>query len=495
MKLLTQYFTVSIQWLSLFMLLTSQAFAQSHLTEAIDSALSRSCLDRNQTAVSIVALPSDKVVYERNPQTSLLPASVMKVVTTAAALHYLDPEFRFTTDVLYSGERVGDTIRGDLIIRGGGDPKLSPAHLWHIAMILKQRGINTINGRLVADVHFFDSLDRAPSWEPDEGVQRAYNAKLGALSVNYNVVSIHVGPGSHVGAPLSVWLEPNPMYLSVRNSGRTVNHGRSSYSTTQHAEGDNQVLIQVNGTFPIDAAERIVYRSIDNPTRYATETFRAYLQQVGIQITGESTVGLTPLNATLLYTHESSPLSLILKELNTYSNNFIAEQLVKTIAAKRGGMHGSHAEGLKLIKNFLRSSGVDMQGVNLVDGSGLSRQNQLTTRAMTDLLTKMYHRFDIGPDFMSVLRVMGAEGAPSSRFKNSPAGGHIRAKTGTLAGVSTLVGYVATPDNQVFAYALFLNRNRCGHSGADAVENSIVNAIYELGNGVSTQLSRVTFQQ
>jgi len=335
MKILLSYFLRGLS-IGLLLFLTRYAYAQAHLTEAVDSALSQSCLDRNQTAVSIVALPSGQVVYERNPQTALLPASVMKIVTTAAALHYLGPEFRFETDVLHSGERVNDTIKGDLIIRGRGDPKLSPAHLWQMAMSLKQQGINTINGRLVADVHFFDSLDRAPSWSPDEDAQRAYNAKLGALAVNYNVVAVNIGPGSHVGAPLSVWLEPNPLYLSVHNTGRTIGQGRSSYAARRHEEPNDQVIIQVNGTFPIDAAARVVYLSINDPTRYATETFRSYLQQVGIQIVGESAVGLTPLNARLLYHHESPPLPLILKELNTYSNNFIAEQLVKTIAAKHG---------------------------------------------------------------------------------------------------------------------------------------------------------------
>lgn len=509
------YLSMRNLWISLFMVVTVQGYAQTSLNEAIESALTKSCLDRSQTAVSVVAVPTGHVVYTQNAQTPLLPASIMKLVTTAAALHYLGPEFRFETDLLYSGERSGGILHGDLILRGGGDPKLSPADLWRMAMIVKNQGINQVEGRLIADVRFFDSLDRSPDWEPDEDEQRAYNAKIGALSVNYNVVAIHIGPGVRVGDPIAVWLEPDPgaNYLPFEVSGKTRGQGRSSYSA-QRIEGqaDGREFIQVSGSLPVNTFERIVYITVGDPTRYALETFRMYLQQLGVQVQGSSESGSTPPQARQLYHHESPPLTLILKELNTYSNNFIAEQLVKTISAEhpdttnntnpthsgtRGG--GSHAEGLQLIRAFLSSNRVNLQGVNISDGSGLSRKNQFTAQAMTDLLVNMYQRFDIGPDFVSALRVMGAEGAPSKRFKNSPVAGLVRAKTGTLAGLSTLAGYVATPDNQMFAYALFLNNNRCGGGGADAVENTIVTAIHQFGSNVTPenrpQLSRATPQQ
>lgn len=474
-------------WFGVLLLVTATiSHAQSSnpsLSAAIDEALTARCLDSDQTAVSVVALPSGQVLYTHNADTPLLPASALKLVTTAAALHYLGPEYRFSTDVLYSGQRSGDKLQGDVILRGGGDPKLTPADLWHIATRVKNSGISEINGRLIADARFFDEVDHAPGWADEEGSQRAYNAKVGALSLNYNIVTVHVRPGLNVGDPLLVALEPSPAYITVTNNGKTIGKGKSFLSASRSDQTtDGTMNVLVNGKLHVDAGDREIYRNVDNPTRYTIEAFRTILQQVGVKVPDTTEIGATPAGATLIYRHESVPLSLILKELNLYSNNFIAEQVLKTIAAKMTGLPGSHAGGSQLVGNFLNAIGIDTRGLNITDGSGLSKENRITTQMLTSLLAIMHKRFDIGPDFAAVLRIMGAEGAHSRRLSNSPAMGRIRAKTGTLSGVSTLAGYVATADDRVFAFAFFLNNNRCGHSGADAVEDRIVNAIYQLGN-------------
>lgn len=479
---------LSIGWLLLF---TIPAFSQTNLSQAIDQALSKRCLDSSQTGVSVLSLPSGNVLHAYNVDTPLLPASVMKLVTTAAALHYLGPEYRFQTRVLHTGQRVGNVIQGDLVLVGGGDPKISPQMLWHIADQLKKSGVDEVSGNLIADVHFFDSYDHSPDWEDDGGSQRAYNAKIGALSINYNIVAVHIRPGNQTGTPLNVWLEPAATYMTINNQGKTLQRSRNTVSA-RRSEGlemqavaaalPDTVQIDVHGSLRTDASERVIYLNVDNPSRFTIETFRAYLQQVGIRVAGMTEIRSVPLNGTLIYRHESPPLSWILKELNTYSNNFMAEQVLKTISAHISKIPGSNMQSAELVKQFFASNGVSLRDIYLADGSGLSRNNRLTVRTVTDLLKTMYQRFDIGPDFMSALRVMGAEGAPSKRFANSPAKARVRAKTGTLSGVSTLAGYVASANDRVYAYALFLNNNRCGHGGADAVENAIVNAIYDFGD-------------
>ncbi len=449
----------------------------------IDNALKTRCLSPTKTAVSIVELPTGNTVYARNVHESLLPASIMKIVTTAAALHYLGPEYRFTTRFLTNGSRVGNQIQGDLIIKGGGDPSLLPEHLWLIANRLKASGIQEITGNLLVDAHFFDQHDRAPSWT-QEMTQYSYDAKLAAFSLNFNTLSVRVLPGTQVGSELTVWLEPAPGYMKLSNYGKTIAQGRNTVSISRKETewGDSEVV--VNGRLPLGSAEKVVNLTIENPLRYAGEAFRAFLAQAGIGVRGTTQIVNTDAFGTELYLHSSVPISLILKNLNTYSNNFTAEQIVKTIAAERYGTPGSHAEGLRLVTDFLRIIGVDTQNLVLADGSGLSRKNRFTAKAMTDLLAAMYPRFDTGPDFLASLRVMGAYGVLSNRLAQSPAQGQIRAKTGTLNGVSTLAGYVASPGNKVFAYALFLNDNRCGYYGADKVEDRIVNAIHTYGNNM-----------
>ncbi|MDY6992899.1 MAG: D-alanyl-D-alanine carboxypeptidase/D-alanyl-D-alanine-endopeptidase, partial [Pseudomonadota bacterium] len=462
------------------MLLTISSYAQENplLIEEINNALKKRCLDDEQTAISIVAIPSGERIYSQNIYKPLLPASVMKIVTTAAALHYLGPEYRFKTKFLYTGERQGDSIQGDFIIQGGGDPKLSTEQLWSIAARVKASGIKEITGNLIIDTHFFDQNERAPSWD-FKPTQRPYDARLGALSVNYNTVAVHIQPGSYAGEELNAWLDPAPTYMYLNNNGKTTSRRRNTISVYR-TEGDDMggVEMRVRGKLPLGSKEKVVYINIENPSRYAAETFRAYLQQLDVTIKGSTQFVSAPVFAKELYTHISSPLSLILKELNTFSSNFMAEQIIKTIAAERYGTPGSHAEGLKLVEEFLRIIGVNAKDMHLADGSGLSRKNQITAKMITDLLIAMYSRFDIGPDFLSSLRVMGAYGVLSQRLANSPAQGQIRAKTGSLSGVSTLAGYVASTNGQLFAYALFLNQNRCGHWGADSVEDRIVTAIH-----------------
>ncbi len=479
------YFTSCLFGFGLLTLLAAPAYSQSKslLIQKIDEALKNRCLDDNQTSISIVAMPSGKKVYAYNTEQSLLPASVIKIVTTAAALHYLGPEYRFKTKFLYSGERKGDTFHGDLIIRGGGDPTLSTETLWSIAKQIKGSGINEITGNIVIDAHFFDKSDKVSEWwDDEERSQRAYDAKLSALPLNFNAIAVHVQPGSYVKDKLNIWLEPTLPYIRLHNMTKTVRKRsrRNTVSIRRTEKVPGEVEMRIRGKLHSSVQERVFYLNVDDPMRYVTETFRALLQEVGVNINGTSKVVYIPVVAKEWHKHLSAPLSVILKLLNTYSNNMTAEQIVKTIAAEQN-VPGSHAEGLRLMKEFLRLSGVNMEGIVLVDGSGLSRKNRMTTRAITDLLTSLFSRFDIGPDFISVLRVMGAQGVLSQRLAKSPARGKIRAKTGTLRGLSALAGYVASKDGKVYGYALFLNNNRCGYRKADQIEDSIVTAIYHYG--------------
>ncbi len=487
-QLLTQrarYFFLPVAWL----LMACNSFA-SHLEQDINRALSAQCLDDEQTAIRIVSVTDGKVIYSRNADTPLLPASIQKILTTAAALHYLGPEFRFHTQIRYTGERQQHRIDGHLVIRGGGDPMLRSEDLWRIANSLKRSGITEITGGIIADVHLFDGYDRAPSWKKVRS-QRAYDAKIGALSLNLNSITVHALPGLEVGDPIRAWIEPAPAYMKLDNQGLTIadtrkNRGRRSFWAKRKAlipatqAGSGALPIEIHGRLLLGTKAQVGFLNIDNPARYTTETFRYFLNKAGITVRGRSKVSQQLVSSYYLYEHTSAPLSLILKELNTYSSNHIAEQILKTIAAQayKTKKPASHQDALKLEYAFLQQAKISTQGLNVTDGSGLSRQNRFTARTMTDLLRYMYPRFDIGPDFISSLRVMGARGAHSRRLKNSPARGKVRAKTGSLKGVSTLAGYVPDSKGKLYAFAFFLTNNRCGYTGADKIEDQIIHAVF-----------------
>lgn len=455
-------------------------FAQNYaqMVQEVNDALNSRCLNKNRTAVSIVAVPSGEVVYKRNETLPLLPASIMKIVTTASSLNYLGPEYRYKTQVLATGKRRDNTLQGDLILKGSGDPTLKTENLQAIVNDLKDSGLTTIQGNLIGDDSVFDGLDRSPYWS-DDRTQQAYDASLSGLSLDYNTITVHVLPSDRTGSAANVWLKPHPEYITLNNLVKTSAQGNSLAARREGS--DLQPVIQVAGRIGQGVQQQSLYLNIQAPTHYTINVFHKVLADAGIQVLGQTVQGVAPLNAEILFEHSSMPLSMILKELNTYSNNFMTEQVLKTVAAFKTGV-GSHENGLRLSAEFLQQMGVNLQNVTLADGSGLSRQNQFTSEAMTELLNAMYKRFDVGPDFVTSLRVMGAYGTHSKRLSSSPAHANVRAKTGTLDGVSTLAGFVPNQaTGELFAFTFLLNDNSCGYAGADKVEDKMVNAIYFYG--------------
>ncbi|MCK5716856.1 MAG: D-alanyl-D-alanine carboxypeptidase/D-alanyl-D-alanine-endopeptidase [Thiomargarita sp.] len=432
------------------------------LSQKINEILRNSCLDSKQTSINITSIPNRKNLYAYNANTPLRPASVQKIITSAAALHYLTPEYRFKTTLLHTGQRKGNTIFGNLIIRGGGDPRLSTKILWHLISQLKASGITRITGKLIIDAHFLDKQEKAPIWSKKRS-QRAYDAKLSALPLNFNSIHIHVQAGEKMGDPLNAWVDP--AYLILKNNTNTTQKGKKSVSVNRNAQ---QIVIK--GSLPLKAKEQHIYRNVTNPLDYLAQTFHSLLKQAGITITQSTQIRYTKTKGTQLYQHHSQTLSTIVKELNMYSNNMTAEQILKTIAAERIKKPGTHQAGLKLLKKFLtlKNNRINTKGIRLKDASGLSHSNRMTTRAITDLLATMYTRFDIGFDFISSLPIK----------KNRFLQGNARVKTGSLTKVSNIVGYLENKRGQIISFAIFLNNNSCGSKKADKIENSIINAIY-----------------
>ncbi|MBI5815283.1 MAG: D-alanyl-D-alanine carboxypeptidase/D-alanyl-D-alanine-endopeptidase [Nitrospinae bacterium] len=453
------------------------AFADTYdeLSGLINGALKERCVNHDKTAVRVVDIETGQVVYDRNGGTPLTPASVMKLVTTAAALNYLGVDYRFKTDVLYSGKREGGVLKGDIIVHGGGDPKLTPENIWRIAEEIRRQGITEVSGSLVADDTFFDGF-HAPKGRGSKKTQRPYDAPHGALSVNFNTIGLHVYPGERDGEPIVAEVEPKSDYIRIVNEAVTRSKSRRPIGAFR-VNGSDDVVVKVTGAMRPGDAGGVIYMAIEDPLQFAAETFAAYFKRAGIKIAGGIKKEAAPQNARILYTHQSEPLPVILRELNRHSNNFIAEQTLKTMAAEAGGSPGSAERGLALANQMLMDMGVDTSGLVFSDGSGLSKDNKLTAKALTELLAAMSKRFDIGPDFMASLGIMGVDGTVRKRLKTSPAKAQARAKTGTLNGASALSGYVAGKDNKLYAFAILQN-NGCFNYGSHNIEDKIITAIY-----------------
>lgn len=457
-----------------------RAFAEQKedFKAAIDFSLRERCVSHDKTAVRITDVATGETLYDLNGSSPLLPASVMKLVTTATALNYLGVNYKFKTDVLYSGKRERGVIKGDLIIRGGGDPKLTPEVVWLIADEVRRQGIREVTGNLVLDTSFFDDHTIPPA-RHGRRTQRPYDAPIGALSVNFNTIAVHVYPGEAVGAPVIAEVEPRSDYFRVINDAVTRSRVKRPVSALR-VNGDGKVNIKITGAMRPDDAPGIIYINIDDPTMFAGETFRAFLKNAGVNVAGGIVKGVTPTTARLIHAHQSEPISVILRELNRFSNNFIAEQVIKTVGAETMGAPGTHEKGLSMVEKFLNESGIDTTGAVFADGSGLSKENRVSAKMLTDLLLLMSKRFDIGPDFVASPGIMGVDGSVRKRLKTSPAKSQARAKTGTLNGVSSLSGYVSGRDGKLFAFAILQNNNACYYKGAHNIQDKIVTAIHLL---------------
>lgn len=449
------------------------------LIQAINKAVSKRCVDPWKTGISVVALPSGKQVYKRNGSLPLMPASVQKLITTAAALHYLGPDYRFKTEILHTGSRKGGIINGDLVIRGKGDPDLTPEKIWLIAEQIKRMGVNEVTGALLVDGSYFDLRKTAPSWSNNH-TQQAYDARLGALSVSFNTVAVHIYPGGKNGGPAIVGLFPDSPYLKLVNKAKTVSTGRRGVLARRSVK-NGKIVITVTGVMRPGSKGKVIYLNVHDPLKYAGVTFKEFFQRGGIAIKGGVRIAAGADNATLIYTHKSDPLALIVRKLNKFSNNFVAEQIAKTIASEKMGAPGTHVNALKLFNRFMTDSGIDISGMALADASGLSRQNRLSANVLTKLLTVMNGRFDIGPDFLAALGIMGVDGSVRKRMSQSPAKSQARAKTGSLSGLSSLAGYVSAKNGGLFAFAILLNNNKCYYKDADKIEDEIVTSIYKYG--------------
>jgi D-alanyl-D-alanine carboxypeptidase/D-alanyl-D-alanine-endopeptidase (penicillin-binding protein 4) len=378
----------------------------------------------------------------------------VKIVTTAAALHYLGPDRRIRTEV-YAEPDARGIVRGDLFIKGHGDPWLVPERLWHLASRVKYQGVRSVRGNIVVDASHFDGPDKANGWEQDR-TTHSYMAKAGALSVGFNSLLIHVLPGVEAGASARVFVEPGSAYASVEGSIATVSRGRTWVEVEIEPRG-NRSVVKVSGRIALDDAGRGYWRRVDNPTRFSGEVFRALLKQVGVGVRGRVVEGIVPNDAERLVALASPRLAEMAQKVNKHSNNFMAAQIARVLGAEVYGPPGTWEKGRQAIEAFLADEvGIERNSYILGNASGLHDVNRFTPRQMVRILEHMARRPSLKPEFVASLAVAGGAGTLSERMGESSAG-LLRAKTGTLSSASALSGYVTCRSGEALAFSIIVN--------------------------------------
>lgn len=408
--------------------------------------------------VYVEDLSSGSVMFEMNGTTAFVPASNQKLITTATALDALGGDYRYTTTLYFRGRVAGNALRGDLIIRGSGDPSFgsmdagagNPLRAW--ARGLASMGVERFEGRIIGDDDVFEDRPYAEGWDIDFVTRQSSGSlgvSAGGLSFNDNVVRVQI-TATAPGQPPRITADP-PGYLNVVNQAETSARRRGWAVRTNRNFGSETVTF--TGSVPSRYQGTIVI-PVSNPTTFTGHNLGHELVRAGIEVTAtvadiddlDETLDYERL--TLLFAHASPPLTEIINVLNKESNNFYAEQVFRTF-----GWGGTLDGSERRAKELLSRAGVQTSAVSIRDGSGLSRKNMITPRSLTRLLVYM-QTHEEGQAFMASL---AAGGEARTTLRGRLAGVNVRAKTGSLEFVRTLSGYTTTAEGRPIAFAVMAN--------------------------------------
>lgn len=438
------------------------------------ASLEDPALRHARVAALVVDAERGAVLFARNPDRALIPASNQKLLTALAVLARLGPTHRFVTP-FYGDTAPGATgAAGSLYVRGSGDPSLTSEDWWRVAADLRRAGLRRVDD-LVLDEGVFDRVRWHPSWGSVSA--RAYHAPVGAVSANYGAFAVEVSPGDEPGVPARVAIDPPVSYLELRNRARTVASGQATRLAVERGAGEHGELVTVSGTVALGEPSEVFYRSVADPTLYAGAVFRMQLEALGVEVRGRVRRGAVPDGAALWLEFEGRPLAETVRLFLKYSNNVIAEALVKAMGFESAGEPGSWSSGLEAVTAELRRLGLDLDGARLVDGSGLSRANRVSPRLLVDALRVARGSFALGPEFVAGLPIASGDGTLRERAVD--AAGEVRAKTGLLDGVVGLSGYARAACGRELVFSLLVNGHRAGDADAMGVVDGFAQALVE----------------
>jgi D-alanyl-D-alanine carboxypeptidase/D-alanyl-D-alanine-endopeptidase (penicillin-binding protein 4) len=423
------------------------------LHRKIDKILSDPFFTSSQIAIDVIDLNTKKTLYHKNEKILLRPASNLKILTSAAGLVFLGPDYEFTTKLYHTGHIKDSTLFGDVYIVGGFDPVFSTDDLDTFLIGLEQTGIKKITGNIYADVSAKDSLFWGSGWmwDDDPSSDAPY---LTALNINENVVKVIYSP-TQVGFPVKVMLIPKSNFYTFNNYAVTsISDSPKVKLDRDWPDRKNNITLSGNLSYAEepDTEEINVY----NPTKYFLSLFRQKLDENHITFTGiEDTLSLLAgANLIGLYKHTYGD---ILNPLNKESDNLDAEMTIYALAEKYYGKPATAENGIKIIDSLITLAGFDPEDYRIVDGSGVSHYNLISAELILGVLKYLYYeRPELFKLFYDSLPIAGSDGTLDNRMTYTPAQNNLRAKTGTISGVSCLSGYIKARNEHDIAFSIMV---------------------------------------
>jgi D-alanyl-D-alanine carboxypeptidase/D-alanyl-D-alanine-endopeptidase (penicillin-binding protein 4) len=416
--------------------------------------------------VMLQSLDSGEIIYQLNSGKLFMPASNMKLLTSAAALLRLGEDYLYRTRLLALGSIEAGVLKGSLVVEGSGDPTISDRYSEKDATRafrqwvaqLKEKGLQRIDGDIIGDDDAFDDVGLGGGWAWDY-LSAGYAAECGALQFNENVIQLRIQPGEAQDRPATIQLRPKTQFPEIVNQLKTVAAGGETDISVDRTPMTNRII--VSGQIRVGALETVRTVSIHNPTKYFAQVLREVLEEEGIAVTGRA-VDIDDLSpkpvtsgAQVLHIHESPPLKNILTVLLKESQNLFAETLVKTLG-KEGRAQGTFEAGRGIVQETLERMAIPRESYIMADGSGLSRYDYVTPELLVRIIRGMYRRKEF-QTFYDALPIAGADGTIRSRMQGTKAQNNVHAKTGSIANVRSLTGYVKTADGEMLGFSILAN--------------------------------------
>ena len=414
-------------------------------------------VERGIWGIVVQSLDRPERLFELNPRTLLVPASVAKIVPVAAAVDTVGWTFRFETALKTNGTVTDGTLNGDLFIVGSGDPSIGgrageDLSGWISALTALQ--IRKVNGRVIGDDDALEDPRPAFSWAWDD--LGTSGALYGALNLEENRMLVTVSPGVQPGAPVEITVDAAATTRPLANRALTAERGAGQGLWTEQRPGELELTIA--GSVPVGAAPARLAVAVGNPTLWFARVLRHRLIEAGINVTGSAydvDEVLMPERGEwqTLYTTRSRPLSDIVKPLMKDSINLYGEALLRLNAPRATP---TNELAVSRVGQTLAAWGIPAEGQQIVDGSGLSRRDVMAAETLTLVLQKMYDADPLSP-WMNALPIAGVDGTLASRMRGTAAANNVRAKTGSMSNIRSLAGYVTTRDGEPLAFAIMVN--------------------------------------
>ncbi len=450
------------------LLAAQHSAASPSLPPALQIALGNARIPPEAVSVWVQPVDADTPTLAINADQPMNPASVMKLVTAFAALERLGPAHTWRTRIAARGPVRDGVLEGDLFLIGGADPVLGHERLWKLLHRVRALGIERVNGDIVLDA----SVLRLPAHDSeafDGRGLRPYNSGPHGLLLNYNTLLLGLYPGKTPSEPVTLAAEPTLADIIIDNRILTSDAPCGTWYADLQASIEGGRRLVLSGSLPAACGPRTWSAAPLPPAAFGAALVGSLWREVGGRLGGTVRAGPTPPEATELFGDDSPSLAEVVRDMNKWSSNVIARQLLATLgmvaAPAPADADDMVASGARVARDMLSSARIDTTGLVIENGSGLSRIERIRASSLGALLLTAWQRPWM-PEYIAALPVAGLDGTARGRLHNSPASGHAHIKTGTLNGVRAMAGYLLDRQGRRHALVMMVNHPEAAHSGA-----------------------------